>query len=196
MRLASWKSWSLGLAMVSFVALGAASAQSLAGVTTQLDHTLDSKSVKAGEAVTAKVKQGVKADGLKLPKGAELIGKVADVKTAQDGKVSVSLVFTAAKLKDGKEIPVKATVIGAYPESAGGDSNYGTIAMAPVPATVPSDGVYRQVGTLPHVEMSSAVKNADSVTFSSDGHFKLEDGIFLQLGVAPANAGGGSSAAE
>lgn len=196
MRLASWKRWSLGLAMVGLMTAAAASAQSLAGVTTQLDRTLDSKNAKVGEVVTAKVRETVKADGLTLPRGTELVGKVADVKTAQDGKVSVSLVFTEAKLKGGREIPVKATVIGAYPASAGGDGNYNATTMGPVPSQVPNNGVYTQQGTLGNVNLSSAVANNDSATFTSNGHFKLEDGTYLQLGVAPTSTASGTNAAE
>ncbi len=43
------------------------------------------------------------------------MGTVAEIKNADGSPVSLSLVFTSVKLKDGKEIPVKATVIAAYP---------------------------------------------------------------------------------
>jgi hypothetical protein len=53
MRFTSFKKFSFGLALVSLAAAGAASAQSLVGVNTTLDRTLDSKSAAAGQVVTA-----------------------------------------------------------------------------------------------------------------------------------------------
>jgi hypothetical protein len=195
MRLASWKNWSLGLAVVSLVA-GTACAQSLAGVTTTLDRTLESKAAKVGEPITAKLNGSVKSDGLDLPRGTELLGKVAGVKAAENGgQASVSLVFTTAKLKDGRQIPVKATVIAAFPHSAVDAGDGAGVSMAPAPQQVASDGVFDQEpGALSHVAMNSAVKNSDSVTFTSNKDFKLPAGTFLQLGVGSAGAATTSAA--
>lgn len=200
MRFSSLKNWSLGLALVSFVSLGAASAQSLVGVTTRLDKPLDSKNATVGEVVTAKLSGSVKtSDGMNLPRGTELVGKVASVQPARNnGPASVALVFTSAKLKDGKQIPVKVTLVGAYTSSEGSDATYGDQVMAPPPSHVnPNDTFTQQPGALRHVAMNSAVKNGDSGTFSStDGNFKLDAGTYLQLGIAPASDSNNTSAAE
>lgn len=198
MRSFSLKQFSFGLALASFVCAGAASAQSLAGVTTRLDKTLDSGSAKSGEPITAKLDSSVTTpDGVKLPRGTELIGQVADVKAAQGGPVSLTLVFSSARLKDGKEIPVKATLVGAYSASEGDDATYGSMTMAPAPTTVSSDDTFnQQPGALHHVALTSAVKNSDSGTFtSSNGNFKLSAGTYLQFGV-DASASKRTSAAE
>ena len=197
MRFTFFRKFSFGLALSSLVTVGAASAQSLVGVNTRLDRTLDSKSAAAGQVVTAKLDGTVTtADGTKLPKGSELIGKVADVKNA-NGAASVSLVFTSAKLKDGKEIPVKATVLAAYPQSDPVADTLGGAAEPP-PAQVEGDSVFDQpAGALEHVEMTSAVKDHNSGTFSSTtGNFKLLAGTDLQVGIAPASAASGTNAAE
>ncbi len=197
MRFTSLKKLSFGLALSSLVAAGAASAQSLVGVNTRLDRTLDSRSAAAGQVVTAKLDGTVTtADGTKLPKGTELIGKVADVKNA-NGAASVSLVFTSAKLKDGKEIPVKATVLAAYPQSDPVADTLGG-APQPAPAQVEGDSVFdQQAGALEHVEMTSAVKDHNSGTFSSTtGNFKLLAGTGLQVGIASASTASGTNAAE
>ncbi|MGB9031804.1 MAG: hypothetical protein WCC27_16905, partial [Acidobacteriaceae bacterium] len=168
MRFTSFKKLSISLVLVSFAVVGAASAQSLVGVNTRLDRTLDSKSAATGQVVTAKLDGTVTtADGTKLPKGTELIGKVGDVKNAK-GAASVSLVFTSAKLKDGKEIPVKATVLAAYPELDAVGVTLGDVAVQPAPAQVAGDGVFdQQPGALAHVALSSSVKSHESGTFSS-----------------------------
>ena len=197
MRFTSLKNVSLGLALLSFVSVGAASAQSLVGVNTRLDRTLDSKSASVGQVVTARLDGTVTAGGTKLPKGTELVGKVAEVKNGS-GQVSLSLVFTAAKLKGGKEIPVKATVLAAYPQLDQVSATLGDTAVQPAPAQVSEEGEFnQQPGALGHVSMTSAVKNQDSGTFSSaDGNFKLLAGTNLQVGLAPAGTASGTSAAE
>lgn len=194
----SLKNFSFGLAIISFVGVGAASAQSLVGVNTRLDHTLDSKTAAAGQVVTVKLDGPVKtADGIDLPRGTELVGKVAAVKN-DGGASSVSLVFTTAKLKSGKEVPVKATVLAAYPPSAGEGATYSIDTIGEAPAQVTSDRTFaQQPGSLRHVAMTSAVKDNVSGTFSStNGSFRLTTGTYLQVGVGAAANGGATSAAE
>src|SRR5580700_3651995 len=105
MRFTSLKNVSLSLAVISLLSAGVASAQSLAGVNTQLVKPLDSETATAGQAVAVKLNSGVKTpDGVKLPRGTELIGKVTAVTPAQKGSASsVTIVFTEAQLKGGKQ---------------------------------------------------------------------------------------------
>ena len=199
MRITSLKSLSYGLALASLVGVGVASAQSLVGVNTKLDRTLDSKSAAVGQVVTAKLDGTVTtADGTKLARGTELVGKIAEVKNANGNPVSVSLLFTSAKLKGGKEIPVKATVIAAFPEADPVGVSLGDVATQQAPEKVAGDGTFnQQPGALSHVALTSAVKSPDSGTFSSEaGNFKLYAGTFLQVGIAPAGASSGTTAAE
>lgn len=195
----SLKNLSLGLAVISFLSAGVASAQSLVGVNARLDHTLDTKHATVGEVVTAKLDGSVKAaDGITLPKGTELIGKVDEVKNAEKGPVSVSLVFTTAKLKDGKQIPVKVTLLSAYPESIGDGPVDSADSLQAAPAQVSSDRTFDQEpGALRNVAMKSAVKDSDSGTFSSsNGNFRLTAGTYFQFGVAPAGNSTATSAVE
>ena len=197
MRFTSLKNFPFGLALVSFVAMGVASAQTLVGVNAKLDQTLDSKSAAVGQAVTAKLNGTITANGTKLARGTELIGKIADVKNA-NGAVSVSVVFTSAKLKDGKEIPVKATVIAASSALDPVAVSLGDVSAGEPPAQIPADGAFdQQPGSLPHVALTSAVPDRNSGTFSStNGNFKLLAGTNLQVGVAPASVGSSTNAAE
>jgi hypothetical protein len=198
MRFESLKNLSFGVALASFVAVGAASAQSLVGVNAKLDRTLDSKSAAAGQVITAKLDGTVTSDGVKLPKGTELIGKVAEVKAAQSGSpASVSLVFNSAKLQGGKEIPVKTTLLAAYPESALDGATYAADTIGPAPAQVGGNSEFnQQAGALGHVAMNSAVKSSESGPFLSDGDFKLLAGTVLQVGIAPAGTVAATNAAE
>lgn len=191
----SLKNVSLGLAILSMSA-AAASAQSLTGVNAKLVTSLDSQTAKVGQQVAVKLNDSVKiTNGETLPKGTQLVGTVSEVKAAQGRTpASVTVVFNTAELKSGKKIPVKATVLAAYPAS-GGD---GLDVLGAAPAEVNAKfSVDQEPGALPGVTLKSAVQNPESATFSKDnGNFKLASGSFLQLGVAPAGAANGTSAAE
>jgi len=196
----SLKNLSLALAMVSFLSAGAASAQSLVGVNTRLVQPLDSQTAALGQTVSVKLDDTVKtADGLKLPRGSKLVGKVTEVKAATKGEpASVSVVFNTAELKGGKQIPVKATLLAAYPSSQAEDSQYSDQTMAAVAARVaPDHTVDQEPGALPGVALTASVQNTNSGTFTkANGNFKLSAGTFFQMGVAPATSSSSASAAE
>ena len=139
----------------------------------KLDRTLESKSAAVGQTVTARLDGTVTLGGTKLTRGTELIGKVAEVKSGNP--VSVTLLFTSAKLKDGKEIPVKATLLAASPDSGAVGVSLGAAELA---GHVDADGAFdQQPGALSHVAMTSAVRDHNSGTFSStSGNFKAGSG--------------------
>lgn len=187
----SVKNVSLGLAIVAMSA-AAASAQSLSGVNTKLLTPLDSQTAKVGQQVAVKLNDSVKiTTGETLPKGTELVGSVSEVKAAEGSNpATVTVVFNTAELKGGKKVPVKATLLAAYP--ANGDE------IGPAPSHVEAKySVDQEPGALRGVSLKSAVQNPDSGTFSKEkGNFKLAAGSFLQLAVGPASANGNTSAAE
>jgi hypothetical protein len=93
-----------------------------------LDSTLDAKKAKQGEAVSAKLERNVQIpDAQALPKNTVLEGHVDQVQPSEHKSDSMVVVtFDKAKLKDGQELPIKATIIAvAEPalmqqEAAGG----------------------------------------------------------------------------
>jgi hypothetical protein len=82
-------------------------------VQAQLDKTIDTKKAKQGDPVTAKLQQNVQIpDAAALPKNTVLEGHVDQVQPSQNKSDSmVTVTFDKAKLKDGKELPIKATVL-------------------------------------------------------------------------------------
>lgn len=79
----------------------------------ELNKTIDAKKAKQGDPVTAKLEQDVTIPNSQaLPKNTVLEGHVDQV-TASDHKSDSTMVvtFDKAKLKDGQELPIKATVI-------------------------------------------------------------------------------------
>lgn len=204
MRLAaSLRNWSLGLATVSFLCAGAGWAQAngsvqqgttqqqswnLVGVTVRLQQKLDARNARPGQEVRARLDGSVKADGVRLGKGTELVGKIDQVQASTGGGPSMlSVVFNEAHTKNGRSVPVKVTVIGAYPADEAQMAVNGDQTMPPAPRHVTSDErVDQQAGMLRHVSLHSAVENEDSATFRDDrGNLKLAAGTFLQVGIAP-----------
>jgi hypothetical protein len=203
-RNVSLKYLALGVAAGLLGFAGSAFAQSadqnyqLVGVNARLDRAISSDTVKVGDAVEAKLDATVKtSDGVKLEKGTELLGTVADVApSAHHSAASLTLLFSQAQLKDGKKIPVKVTLLAAYSASENGNATYGDSLVAPPPQHVdPQQVVVQEPGLLSRVELKSAVKEQDSGTFSkADGNFRLDAGTYLQVAIAPN--GNGTSAGE
>lgn len=189
---ASFRNLSLGLATASFLMAGAAFAQStpMVGVNVRLDHTLNTKNAVPGQMIAAKLDSSIKTiDGFDLAKGTELMGKVDRVQASQNGgPATLSLIFNSAQTKNGKQIPVKVTLLGAYPSGQQQDATYGTESMGPAPRHVnPQEQIDQEAGLLSHVSMHSAVKSNDSATFrKNDGDIKLTAGTYFQVGIAPA----------
>lgn len=78
----------------------------------ELSRTLDAKKAKQGDPVMAKLQQNVKADTQELPKNTVLEGHVDQVQASQNkGDSTMVVTFDKAKLKNGQELPIKATVI-------------------------------------------------------------------------------------
>jgi hypothetical protein len=209
----SVRSFSLGLATASFIFVGTALAQTtgaaqstdqtgqaqaqsgqswdLVGVNARLDHALDTKSAKQGETVMARLDGTVTtAGGVKLEKGTQLTGTVSQVEAAANGgPSSLTLVFTTAQTKDGKQIPVKVTLLSAFPANTNTLATYGEDEVGSAPRYVNSqESVDQESGTLNNIAMQARVQGQNSGTFTKNGgNLKLEAGTYFQVGIAPTN---------
>jgi hypothetical protein len=84
-----------------------------ASVSAELTKRIDTKNVKQGDEVDARVTNAAKLpDGTELPRGTKLVGKVMDVKAKSKEDKSAHLAFSIdhAVLKDGKQVPVIVAV--------------------------------------------------------------------------------------
>lgn len=112
----------------------------LVGVRATLDKTLDARKVKEGDAVTARPEAMVHiADGIDIETSSRLIGRVDAVEPSTGkGDSAVSVTFDKAKLKDGRQVPIKATIlwIGEPPSLLNP-----TEVSAPADRTTPGVGV-------------------------------------------------------
>ena len=166
----------------------------------QLVHKIDTKTATQGQTVKAKLTSNVKtAEGMKLDKGTMLIGEVEQVQRSNgNGPSRLSLVFDQARLKNGQTIPVKATLLGAYPSNLGDyyaetGTNGNLMVGQPHPIS-PQEKIDQMPGTLSHVGMQSAVQSNVSATFiSKDRDIDLRKGTQLQVAIAPLTASNGTA---
>jgi len=147
-----------------------------------LSQTLDSKSAMQGQIVSAKLIGGIQTpEGLKLPNGTEILGHVDQVQASKDkGEASIQLTFDKAQLKDGRQLPIKATLI----EIDAADST------GKMPVAVASDDKFDAELSVSGESLHSAVQNPTSGTIvRKDKDIRLVYGTRLLIAVEPASAG-------
>jgi hypothetical protein len=175
---------SLTLALTSFAISNPSFAQSASRMTTgnaQLVGVLDTASATSGQAVTARLTATVKiSDNIKLPRGTQLIGHVDQVKPAEGGNgAQITLTFNSAQLKDGKILPIKATLVELAPE---GTALVLTDVIAP-------DSAYTEQDRIPGVALHSEVQSDSSAVLTSKvKNIHLAVGTELLFGIAPGTA--------
>ncbi|QNI33028.1 hypothetical protein H7849_03360 [Alloacidobacterium dinghuense] len=101
-----------------------ASSKAKQAVLAELTSKLDTKSAKAGDAITAKTIADIKMnDGSTLPKGSKLSGKVTQVesKAAGNGTASVSVLFDRLMTKDGQSKPIQGVLVAIAPRPSVSD---------------------------------------------------------------------------
>jgi hypothetical protein len=196
MKMNHLRSYALGVAaaLISLPMYASAQAQpqqlNLVSANAELTSGLNSKSAQNGQSVTAKLTSNVKTDGqMELPRGTMLVGKVEQVQNASsnENQSTISIVFNEARLSNGREVPIKATLLGAYPPVVTGVAESTSSFMIQQPNHIPSDQKIQQdAGTLSHVMLQSAVQSDVSGVFLSKKHdINLHRGTRLQLAIAP-----------
>lgn len=123
-----------------------------------LDTTLDAKKAKQGEPVKAKLQENVQIPNEQsLPKNTVLEGQVDQVQPSEHkGDSTIVVTFNRARLKDGQELPIKATVLRVsepalmQQEAAGGPpSSVPPGEMPGAQASAPQTGEGTPAGTNP-----------------------------------------------
>ena len=127
-------------------------------------------------------------NGPELPHGTQLIGTI-DASLPQDGGGSkLTVRFTQAELKDGKVIPIKATILGVRRSVIKDDSE--TINIPGSQESNAPDTSYlriHQVNALEGVDLHSNIVGEDSGVFVStkkNSEVKLPAGSELVLAIA------------
>jgi hypothetical protein len=180
----------------------------------ELSKALDAKKAKQGDEVDAKLQDDVKGgNAQELPRNTVLEGHIDQVQPSESKSNSTLVVtFDKAKLKDGEELPIKATVLaiaepvsdsqGQQPLNQNGmvpstssnpmpETPGRTIAggqplqeTQPLSATGPS-GESAQQNAVPGVTLTSDLHQHMSATFTSNGkNVHLPDGTRMQMAIA------------
>lgn len=81
------------------------------------DEKVDTKSVKAGGAVTAKIAKELKLGDLDIPKGSKLIGTVTSVKSTKEmnGDSLMGVRFDRIEMKGNRELRIRGLIVAIGP---------------------------------------------------------------------------------
>jgi len=121
---------------------------------------IDARKIQAGEQFQATLGDKVQLkNGPELPRGTVLIGTVAAGDAQAGGTSKLVLRFTEARLKGGKVVPVKATIVGLLPANSAerDDPNFWTSKSLRID----------QTGVLSGVDLHSKIEDSDSGVFVS-----------------------------
>jgi hypothetical protein len=85
----------------------------LVGVRAMLEKTLDARKIKQGDMVIARPEVKIPiADGVDLETSSKLLGHVDMVQPSTNkGDSTVTVTFDKVQMKDGRQIPIKATIL-------------------------------------------------------------------------------------
>jgi hypothetical protein len=135
-------------------------------------------------------------NGTELPRGTRLIGTVATDDLNMKGNSKLALRITQADLKDGKTIPVKATIVGVWGPESENALGYNVAPGQQQPndwnrSTLGID----QLGALPGVELHSRIAANNSGVFvtKKKDDVKLSVGSELALAIAAQGSVGQGS---
>lgn len=148
-----------------------------------LTRALNSRNARAGQKFEAKLHSKVDLkNGTVLPKGTMLVGSIVNDQN-QNGNSKLTLRFTQADLKDGKTIPIKATIVGLYSNANQYMASSG-ITQTPnywTPQTLQID----QINALNHVDLHSRIAAHNSgVLESSKSDIHFASGTEFALAIA------------
>jgi len=156
-------------------------ASRLTPVKASLMQNLDAKKVHNGDEVRAKLKSTAHlTDGTELPSGSILTGHVTEDQLNQQGTSKLAVRFDQAHLKSGKDIPIKAMLVGAS------QPPYQTVNRTTNYMWTPGTRQIDQIDALPGIDLHSRVSSKDSGVFvSSKKDVKLDNASQLEFAVGP-----------
>jgi hypothetical protein len=154
----------------------------------ELNKSLDARRDQPGATFEATLKSTVHLkNGTELPKGTLLEGKVGTADAKGTGASQLALVFTDAKLRGGKDVPIQATIVGLADPAIGTDTNSAY------------DGPIAWNGTSTRIDLTGALNNVDlhstiggessgTLVASGKGGLKLSAGVRISLALGEKNS--------
>ena len=173
----------------------------MVNLVTTVDKTVDTKKARAGDPFTARVATAGKLDdSTDVPAGSILEGHVDSV-TPSENKGDSVLTVTIDKLaiKNGKEVPVKATItrVDSTSPDSGDDKGYSepsAYRVTSIPSTKPASmqdpNAPKMPRAVPDLTLKSSPHDATSGTFTyAKKNLRLNSSFQLQVSVAAAPPG-------
>jgi len=172
---------------------GQLEAQQMVPARAALTQDIDSKKVEAGAQIRVTLKGTTHLkNGPELRSGTILIGTVTNDDMQIPGQAKLALRFTQAQTRDGKTVPVKATIVGVFGPQGTNDEGYDVAAgdQAPndwKPETIAMD----QKGVLSGIDLHSRIASSNSgvLVSTSKSEVKIPRGTELTLAIAAQQNG-------
>ncbi len=129
-----------GLALTAAAQTPAGGVSQMFGVRVDLEKPINSRNAHAGMSIEARPETRLHlADGVELEQSSRLMGSVVSVQPSVDGSAaSLSVLFDKVRLKGGRELPVKVTVLWVGQAI---DLLHPSVTSAPADRTTPGVGV-------------------------------------------------------
>lgn len=167
---------------------GQSEAQRMVPANADLLQNLNSKDLHDGSTFKVKLSQTVKLDdGTRLPSGTMLLGQVATDDMQTQGASKLAIRLTQAQLKNGKVIPIKATIVGVAAPATTDSEGYPEIPGHEVPNTW-NDGTLQvdQLNAVKGFDLHSSISSGNSGVFVSKtkDNVKLNRGTEFELALA------------
>jgi hypothetical protein len=149
-----------------------------------LGDNLDARKMQPGQQFKAKLGETIHLkNGPELPRGTVLIGAIGTDPMQMDGKPTLALRFTQAKLKDGKVVPIRATILEVLQPNQG----HGVASHDDAPPLLNEQ--MKQIvqrNALSGVDLHSNIDSSFSGVFVSTGKntVKLRAGTEIELSIA------------
>ena len=163
---------------------GASEAAQMVSALATLPHTLDADKNHLDSTFEVELSHKVTlSNGTVLPSHTVLSGRVTRDDMQTTGKSEFALRFDQARLRDGKTVPIKATIVNVATPVSGADGNDASNDWTSQTLTV------EQLNALSGVDLHSEVASNNSVVFvSTKKHdVKLPAGTELKLAIGPVS---------
>lgn len=151
--------------------------------------TIDAKDARTSQVFKAKLPHKVHLkDGAELPSGTMLIGKVGEDDMNISGKSKLVLCIDHAVLKDGKTVPVKATIVGIFRPGQQDTAYYQAAADGDQAPNPWHSGIIKvdELDALHDVDLHSNLnsRNSGVLVSTKEDDIKLKSGTELALAIA------------
>jgi hypothetical protein len=170
--------------LVSASSAGASEAAQMVPAIAQLPHTLDADKDHLDSTFQVELSHRITlSNGTVLPSHTVLIGKVTRDNMQPSGKSEFALRFNQAQLKDGKTVPIKATILDIARPSSDSEEFIASNDWTSQTLSV------EQLDVVSGVDLHSEIVSNDSAVFvSTKKHdVKVPAGSELKLAIGPAS---------